>query len=125
MLYFTVMPAFALKRVYDPAEAEDGTRVLVDRLWPRGLTKEEAEIDLWAKEVAPSHELRRWFAHKPERWGEFQARYREELESPEAQERIAELRAMARKGRVTLVYSARDETMNNAQVLRNALRKAH
>lgn len=124
MLYFTVMPAFALKRVYDPAEAEDGTRVLVDRLWPRGLTKEEAEIDLWAKEVAPSHELRRWFAHKPERWEEFQARYREELESPEAQERIAELRAMARKGRVTLVYSARDETMNNAQVLRNALRKA-
>ncbi len=116
------MPAFALKRVYDPAEPEDGARVLVDRLWPRGLTKEKAEIDLWAKEAAPSHELRRWFAHKPERWEEFQARYREELKSPEAQERIAELRAMARKGRVTLLYAAHDEAMNNAVVLLHLLR---
>jgi uncharacterized protein YeaO (DUF488 family) len=116
------MPAFALKRVYDPATAGDGTRVLVDRLWPRGLKKEEAAVDIWAKDIAPSHELRRWFGHRPEHWEEFQARYREELQSPQAQERIAALRAMARKGRVTLLYSARDETMNNAQVLRDALR---
>ncbi|WP_330083715.1 DUF488 domain-containing protein [Methylocystis iwaonis] len=116
------MPAFALKRVYEPPEPEDGARVLVDRLWPRGLTKEKAAVDLWAKDAAPSHELRRWFGHEPERWEEFQARYREELESPEAQEQIATLRAMARKGRVTLLYAAHDEEMNNAVVLRGVLR---
>ncbi|MDJ0449761.1 DUF488 domain-containing protein [Methylocystis sp. JR02] len=116
------MPAFALKRVYEPPEPEDGARVLVDRLWPRGLTKEKAAVDLWAKDVAPSHELRRWFGHAPERWGEFQARYREELESLEAQEQIATLRALARKGRVTLLYGAHDEEMNNAVVLRGVLR---
>jgi uncharacterized protein YeaO (DUF488 family) len=119
------MPAFALKRVYEPAEADDGTRVLVDRLWPRGLTKERAGVDVWAKEAAPSHELRRWFAHEPERWEEFKARYREELESPEAREQIAALRAMARKGRVTLLYAAHDQAMNNAVALRDILRKAH
>ncbi|MBL1255471.1 DUF488 domain-containing protein [Methylocystis sp. Sn-Cys] len=116
------MPAFALKRVYEPPEPEDGARVLVDRLWPRGLTKEKAAVDLWAKDVAPSHELRRWFGHALGRWGEFQARYREELESPEAQEQIATLRAMAHKGRVTLLYAAHDEEMNNAVVLRGVLR---
>lgn len=116
------MPAFALKRVYDPPEPEDGARVLVDRLWARGLTKEKAAVDLWAKDVAPSHELRRWFGHEPERWGEFQARYREELESPEAQEQIATLRAMAGKGRVTLLYAAHDEALNNAVVLQSVLR---
>lgn len=117
------MHAFALKRVYDPPEPEDGARVLVDRLWPRGLTKEKAAVDLWAKDVAPTHELRRWFGHQPERWEAFEARYREELESPEAQEQIATLRAMARKGRVTLLYAAHDEAMNNAVVLRNVLRR--
>ncbi|KAF2991897.1 DUF488 domain-containing protein [Methylocystis sp. MJC1] len=116
------MPAFALKRVYEPPETEDGARVLVDRLWPRGLTKEKAAVDLWAKEVAPSHELRRWFGHRPERWEEFEARYREELESPEAQEQIATLRHMARKERVTLLYAAHDEALNNAVVLREVLR---
>lgn len=116
------MHAFALKRVYDPPEADDGARVLVDRLWPRGLTKEKAAVDLWAKDVAPTHELRRWFGHQPERWEAFEARYREELESPEAQEQIATLRAMARKGRVTLLYAAHDEAMNNAVVLRSVLR---
>ncbi|WP_457798508.1 DUF488 domain-containing protein [Methylocystis sp. S23] len=118
------MPAFSLKRVYDPAEESDGTRVLVDRLWPRGLSKDKAAIDHWAKDVAPSDELRRWFAHAPERWEEFQTRYRDELESPEAQEEIAALRAMGRKGRVTLLYAAKDEAMNNAVVLRDYLRKS-
>ncbi len=116
------MHAFALKRVYEPPEPEDGARVLVDRLWPRGLTKEKAAVDLWAKDVAPSHELRRWFGHRPERWEEFEARYREELESPEAREQIATLRAMARKGRVTLLFAAHDEALNNAVVLRSVLR---
>jgi uncharacterized protein YeaO (DUF488 family) len=118
------MPAFSLKRVYDPAEESDGTRVLVDRLWPRGLSKDKAAIDHWAKDVAPSDELRRWFAHAPERWEEFQTRYRDELESPEAQEGIAALRAMARKGRVTLLYAAKNEAMNNAVVLRDYLHKS-
>jgi uncharacterized protein YeaO (DUF488 family) len=118
------MPAFSLKRVYDPAEESDGTRVLVDRLWPRGLSKDKAAIGHWAKDVAPSDELRRWFAHAPERWEEFQTRYRDELESPEAQEGIAALRAMARKGRVTLLYAAKNEAMNNAVVLRDYLHKS-
>ena len=119
------MPAFAIKRVYEPARSEDGARVLVDRLWPRGVTKQKASIDFWAKALAPSHELRRWFGHDPERWAEFQARFREELARPEAQEDIAALRDMARKGRVTLVYAARDEEMNNARALQDYLRERH
>ena len=119
------MAAVALKRVYEPAEPEDGTRVLVDRLWPRGLRKDKADLDLWAKDIAPSNALRRWFAHKPERWEEFDKRYRAELAAPEAQPQVEALRAMSRKGRVTLLYAARDESMNNAVVLRDYLRKRH
>ena len=119
------MAAVALKRVYEPAEAEDGTRVLVDRLWPRGLRKDKAALDLWAKDVAPSDALRRWFGHRPERWEEFQKRYRAELAAPETQPQLESLRAMTRKGRVTLLYAARDELMNNALVLRDDLRKRH
>ena len=119
------MAAVALKRVYEPAEPEDGTRVLVDRLWPRGLRKDKADLDLWAKDVAPSDTLRRWFAHKPERWKEFEKRYRAELAALEAQPQVEALRAMTRKGRVTLLYAARDESMNNAVVLRDYLRKRH
>jgi len=119
------MHAVALKRVYEPPAPEDGTRVLVDRLWPRGLSKEKAAVDHWAKEVAPSHALRRWFGHAPERWDAFQARYCEELESPEAQEEIAALRALQRKGHVTLLYAAKDEEMNNAVALRDYLRRRH
>lgn len=115
------MPAFAAKRVYEPASAGDGKRVLVDRLWPRGVTKEKAAVDYWAKELAPSHALRRWFGHAPERWSEFQDRFFDELERPEAQLQIDRLREMARKGRVTLVYAARDEAMNNAVALRDYL----
>ena len=119
------MAAVALKRVYEPAEPEDGTRVLVDRLWPRGLRKDKADLDLWAKDVAPSSTLRRWFDHKPERWEEFEKRYRAELAAPEMQPQVEALRAMTRKGHVTLLYAARDESMNNAVVLRDYLRKRH
>jgi uncharacterized protein YeaO (DUF488 family) len=116
------MHALRLKRVYEPAASEDGARVLVDRLWPRGLTKEKAAIDHWPKAVAPSNELRHWFGHAPDRWEEFVARYRAELEAPEAQAEIAAIRALLRKSRVTLLYAAHDEEMNNAVALRDYLR---
>ncbi|WP_424363867.1 DUF488 domain-containing protein [Methylocystis parvus] len=118
------MHAIHLKRAYDPPEEDDGLRVLVDRLWPRGLSKDKAAIDHWAKASAPSNELRRWFGHDPARWDEFQSRYREELQSPEAEEEIATLRALARKSRMTLLYAAKDEERNNAVVLRDYLRTA-
>ncbi len=108
-----------LKRAYEPADAGDGTRVLIDRLWPRGLTKTAAAVDLWLKDVAPSTELRKWFGHEPARWAEFQDRYAQELgEHPQAFE---QLRDMVRAGRITLVYSARDEAHNDAVVLRQLL----
>jgi len=119
------MHAFALKRVYEPPDPKDGARVLVDRLWPRGLKKEEAAIDLWVKDLAPSNELRKWFGHEPERWPEFQKRYRKELEAPEAREQIDALRTLAHKTHVTLLFAAHDETMNNAVVLGEVLRKRH
>lgn len=104
-----------IKRVYAPADLEDGCRVLVDRLWPRGVSKEEARLDHWLKEVAPSTELRRWFGHDPARWDEFQARYRRELDAnPEA---IDRLKAWGREERLTLVYSASDTARNDAVVL--------
>lgn len=90
--------AIHCKRVYDPPGEADGTRVLVDRLWPRGLSKEKAAVDHWLKAVAPSNELRRWFGHKPERWEEFQRRYREELATPERREALAQLHALADRG---------------------------
>jgi uncharacterized protein YeaO (DUF488 family) len=119
------MHALRLKRVYEPPEQDDGLRVLVDRLWPRGLAKEKAAVDHWAKEAAPSNELRRWFGHRPDRFEQFAARYRMELDSPEAREEIAAMRAFLRKSRVTLLYAARDEEMNNAVVLRDVLRAPH
>jgi uncharacterized protein YeaO (DUF488 family) len=112
----------ALKRVYEPAASTDGYRVLVDRLWPRGLSKEDAAIDHWAKALAPSTDLRRWFGHRPERWEEFEKRYREELEGDEAREELAALRERLRQGRTTLLYAAHDEERNNAVVLRDFLR---
>lgn len=108
-----------LKRAYDPPSADDGTRILVDRLWPRGLAKSDAALDLWEKELAPSAELRQWFGHDPARWEEFQRRYAEEIRAhTEALDRI---RALARKGTVTLVYAARDELHNDAVALRQTL----
>lgn len=105
----------ALKRIYELPEASDGKRVLVDRLWPRGITRAQAQIDLWMKDLAPSAELRKWFAHDPAKWPEFQVRYRAELERNPA---LTALAALARTTRVTLVYASRDEMHNNAIVLR-------
>jgi uncharacterized protein YeaO (DUF488 family) len=113
------MPRIRLKRAYDPPSPEDGLRVLVDRLWPRGLRKADAAIDRWLKDIAPSTELRRWFGHDPGRWDEFRRRYRDELAAhPDL---LDELRGLARAGVVTLVYSARDERHNDAVVLRDVL----
>lgn len=108
-----------LKRAYEPPAADDGARILIDRLWPRGVKKEDAAIDEWLKEIAPSTELRKWFGHDPERWPEFRRRYQSELRRhPDGFER---LRALARRGRITLVYAAHDEAHNDAVVLRDLL----
>jgi uncharacterized protein YeaO (DUF488 family) len=108
-----------LKRAYEAPEKKDGARILVDRLWPRGVSKEEAKLDEWIKEIAPSTELRTWFGHDPRRWDEFRKRYRAEL--AEHTEVLNDLRRRARKGPITLVYSARDEIHNDAIVLRNVI----
>ena len=108
-----------LKRAYEAAEAADGTRILVDRLWPRGVSKQEAALDDWMKDIAPSTELRQWFGHEPSRWAEFQRRYKAELRQHAAE--LERLRGIAAKGALTLVYAARDEAHNDAVVLRDVL----
>lgn len=109
----------ALKRIHDPAGPADGTRVLVDRIWPRGVRKADAALDHWYREVAPSTELRKWFGHDPERWPEFRRRYRSELaQAPEA---LRALMALCRRGPVTLLFGARDREHNQAVVLREVL----
>src|SRR5687767_4074842 len=104
-----------LKRVYEEPSPGDGYRVLVERLWPRGLTRERAAVDLWLKDVAPSPELRKWFGHDPARWEQFRERYRQELQ--EKQDAVELLRQKANEGTVTLVYAARDDEHNGARVL--------
>ncbi|MGH6977597.1 MAG: DUF488 domain-containing protein [Stellaceae bacterium] len=112
-------PRVQLKRAYDPPSSRDGMRVLVDRLWPRGVRKAKARIDLWLRDVAPSATLRQWFGHDPARWSEFRRRYRAELKrQPEA---LARLRMLARQGRITLVFGARDARRNQAVVLKELL----
>ncbi len=108
-----------LKRAYEPPAPADGTRILVDRLWPRGVRKVDAAIDRWMKEIAPSTALRQWFAHDPARWDEFRHRFVQELRQHTAE--LEELRALARRGTVTLVYAAHDEDHNDAVVLRDVL----
>ncbi|MGG6461140.1 DUF488 domain-containing protein [Solilutibacter silvestris] len=114
------MPAPRLKRVYDAPASDDGQRILVDRLWPRGLTKEKAAVDLWAKSVSPSDALRHEFHGHPERWEEFVSAYEKELEGNPA---LAELKELVRKERTTLLYASRDEAHNNAVVLAAVLKK--
>ena len=110
-----------IARIYEPPTKNDGWRVLVDRLWPRGVKKETARVDEWMKEIAPSNELRKWFAHKAERWAEFQERYRAEL--AKKKEFVETLRAMERKhGAITLLFTAKDEGHNQAVVLREILK---
>jgi uncharacterized protein YeaO (DUF488 family) len=109
------------KRAYEPWSDEDGYRILIDRLWPRGVSKEKARIDEWARELAPSDELRRWFGHSPERFAEFKRRYTEELR--DHAEQISALRQRARRGTVTIVYAARDSEHSNAAVLAPIIRR--
>jgi uncharacterized protein YeaO (DUF488 family) len=108
-----------IKRVYDPVSVDDGKRILVDRLWPRGLKKDEARIDEWLKEIAPSDELRKWFSHDPSKWQEFKNRYKKDLKSKS--EITEKLRTEAKKGPVTLLFSAKDIEHNNAVVLKEVI----
>ncbi len=111
-----------IKRVYEKPGKGDGRRILVDRLWPRGLSREEAKIDRWAKEVSPSHELRKWYGHDPAKWGEFRKRYLAELAGRE--EEVARLRKEAAGGKITLLYSSRENELNNAAALKSYLEKS-
>ncbi len=108
-----------IKRVYDPVSADDGKRILVDRLWPRGLTKEKARIDEWLKDISPSNELRKWYSHEPAKWEEFKKRYRDELK--DKRDILAGLKAESKKQTITLVYSSREPRLNNAEALRELL----
>lgn len=108
-----------LKRAYERPTADDGVRILIDRLWPRGLSKANAAIDQWAKDIAPSTTLRKWFGHDPARWQEFRRRYTKDVR--QHPEELARLRALAKQGPITLVYSARDEHHNDAVALRAVL----
>jgi uncharacterized protein YeaO (DUF488 family) len=110
-----------LKRAYEPAAGSDGCRVLIDRLWPRGVSREQARLDEWARDLAPSTELRRWFGHDPARFGEFRRRYTIELAAQEP--KLQELRRRAHTGTLTLVYGARDSEHNDAVVLAEILRR--
>jgi len=117
------MKMIKIKRVYEPPTKEDGFRILVDRLWPRGLTKEKARTNLWLKEIAPSNELRKWYSHDPQKWEEFKRRYEGELK--DKQELLQKIKqAEKEKGVVTLLYSAKEEERNNAVALSILLKKA-
>ncbi|MCE2510025.1 MAG: DUF488 domain-containing protein [Alphaproteobacteria bacterium] len=109
------MPKIRVKRIHEPAAKTDGHRLLVDRLWPRGISKDKAALDDWMKEIAPSTKLRQWFGHDPKRWDGFRRRYAAELD--QQPERVAEIRNLAAKRRVTLLYSARDADHNQAVAL--------
>jgi uncharacterized protein YeaO (DUF488 family) len=112
---------FLTKRVYDAPEKTDGSRVLVDRLWPRGLSRETAKIDLWLKDIAPSEDLRKWFSHRDDRWEEFRVRYRMELDGKS--DPVRQLLDLGKNRRVTLLYAAHDTVYNNARVLLEYLRE--
>ncbi len=116
-------PMVKTKRVYEGPDPHDGMRVLVDRLWPRGVSKERASVDRWEKEIAPSDELRRWFGHEPEKWQEFRKRYLVELEGK--RELVEELASAARGQRVTLLFAASDQEHNNAVVLKELIESSH
>ncbi len=111
----------AIKRVYDPPARADGVRILVDRLWPRGLAKRDAKLDRWMREIAPSTELRKFFGHDPAHWKEFRTRYLAELKREEARRLLDEIAGLAKKGAVTLIYGASDREHNQAVVLKELL----
>jgi uncharacterized protein YeaO (DUF488 family) len=118
----TSKPEVRVRRVYDEPSGEDGTRVLVDRVWPRGLSKQNAQVGQWCKEVAPSTELRKWYGHDPARFPEFTTRYRSELEQPEQAEALARLRDLTRQGTVTLLTATRAVEISQAAVLAELIR---
>ena len=113
----------ATKRAYQPASDSDGYRVLIDRLWPRGVSKVKAHLDAWEKDIAPSTELRQWYGHDPAKWKEFQRRYGHELRAPEAKAVLDDLVKRAARGRVTLVYASRDSAISDVVVIERALRR--
>jgi len=115
--------AVHVKRAYEAPSAEDGVRVLTERLWPRGISKERLAVDAWLREIAPSPELRRWYNHEPEKWDEFQQRYRRELQGPRQQELLAELVEKAASGALTLVYGSRDTGRNSTVILAEVIRE--
>lgn len=115
--------SIAVKRAYEAPAAKDGRRILVDRVWPRGVGKEELRLDGWYRELAPSTPLRKWFGHDPERWSEFRRRYLAELRCAEVREQLHGLAQLGKRGKVTLVYGARDEEHNQAVVLRDYLKR--
>ena len=117
----TIASDIRLQRVYGDSAPSKGKRVLVDRVWPRGRKKESLVLDLWLRDIGPSDELRSWFGHRPERWEEFERRYRAELEQPPQQQLLDQLSALAREGPVTLLYGAKDEERNQAVVLRSVV----
>jgi len=108
-----------VKRVYDPVSADDGKRILVDRLWPRGIKKEKAHIDEWLREISPSNELRKWYSHDPAKWAEFKKRYKQEIAGKE--ELLKKIKAEARKQTVTLLFSSKELERNNAHALKEML----
>jgi len=108
-----------IKRVYDPASPDDGKRILIDRLWPRGIKKEEAHIDEWLKDISPSHELRKWYSHDPAKWAEFKKRYKQELAGKS--ELLKKIKAGAKKQTVTLLFSTKELELNNAVALKEML----
>jgi uncharacterized protein YeaO (DUF488 family) len=112
-----------IKRVYEQPDKDDGRRILVDRLWPRGLTKEKAGVDLWLKDIAPSTELRKWFGHDPERWEEFKERYRAELAEAGKMEVLRDIAERAREENVTLLFGAKDTRHNDARALEAFIRE--
>ena len=113
----------ATKRAYEPYEASDGYRVLIDRLWPRGVSKDDAHLDAWEKDVAPSRELREWYGHDPAKWPEFQKRYEQELRAPAAKAVLNDLARRAAKGRVTLVYASKAAEISDVAVLERILER--
>jgi uncharacterized protein YeaO (DUF488 family) len=113
----------AAKRAYEPAESSDGYRVLIDRLWPRGVSKAKARLDAWEKDISPSRELREWYGHDPAKWPEFRKRYTKELRATKAKVVLADLARRARRGRVTLVYGSRAAEISDVAVLEAKLKK--
>ncbi len=113
------MSMIKVKRIYDPPAPEDGFRILVDRLWPRGLSKDKAKVDVWLKEISPSHELRQWYAHDPKKWPEFKKKYCEEIRGEK--EALDLITKKVREGTVTFLYSSKEEKLNNAVALKEFL----